>query len=145
MSLVPLLAEGIAIRWHAFAAFAALLVGAVQLAAPKGTLPHRTIGYLWAGLMLFVAVSSLWIHELRLLGPWSPIHLLSIVTIAFVPLVVWYARRRRIGQHRRGMIILYVLALLVTGLFTLLPGRVMNGRRVCELMRVTISTLPSAP
>lgn len=127
MSLAPLLAESAVIQGHAFAALAALLIGAVQLAAPKGTLQHRTIGYLWAGLMLFVAASSLWIHELRLFGPWSPIHLLSIATIAFVPLVVWHARRRRIGQHRRGMIILYVLALLVTGLFTLLPGRVMNA------------------
>ena len=127
MSLEPLLAEGAAIRWHAFAAFAAFLVGAAQFAAPKGSLPHRTIGYLWAGLMLFVAASSLWIHELRLFGPWSPIHLLSIATIAFVPLVIWHARHRRIGQHRRGMIILYVLTLLVTGLFTLLPGRVMNA------------------
>src|SRR5690348_8755302 len=29
-------------------------------------------------LMAVVAVSSLWIHEIRLVGPFSPIHLLSI-------------------------------------------------------------------
>jgi uncharacterized membrane protein len=32
-----------------------------------------------------------------------------------------------IRQHRIWMVLLYILALLVTGLFTLWPGRVMHG------------------
>ena len=36
---------------HAFAAMAAFALGIVQFAAPKGTLPHRTIGWIWVALM----------------------------------------------------------------------------------------------
>jgi uncharacterized membrane protein len=39
MSLAPLLDAAPAIPVHAFAAMTAFLLGAVQLAAPKGTLP----------------------------------------------------------------------------------------------------------
>ena len=36
-----------AIPLHAFAAMAAFVLGIVQFAAPKGTLPHRTLGWIW--------------------------------------------------------------------------------------------------
>jgi len=44
---------------------------------PKGTRNHRTLGYIWVGLMVIVAFSGLYIHVLKLVGPFSPIHLLS--------------------------------------------------------------------
>ncbi|BBC00349.1 putative membrane protein [Bradyrhizobium elkanii USDA 61] len=44
MSLAPLLDATPAIPLHAFAAMAAFVLGSIQLAAPKGTLPHRTLG-----------------------------------------------------------------------------------------------------
>jgi uncharacterized membrane protein len=81
MSLAPLLDAPPAIPLHAFAAMAAFALGIVQFAAPKGTLPHRTVGWIWVGLMVTVAASSFWIHQIRLVGPWSPIHLLSIFTL----------------------------------------------------------------
>ncbi len=46
MSLAPLLDAAPAIPVHAFAAMTAFLLGVVQLAAPKGTLPHRTLGWI---------------------------------------------------------------------------------------------------
>jgi uncharacterized membrane protein len=82
MSLAPLLDAAPAIPLHAFAAMSAFVLGLVQFAAPKGTLPHRTLGWIWVLLMASVAVSSFWIHQIRLVGPWSPIHLLSIFTLA---------------------------------------------------------------
>lgn len=91
------------------------------------TIPHRALGFLWAGLMLFFAGSSLWIHELREWGSWSWIHLLSLLTLVSVPPAVWQAHRHRVPEHRRMMILLYSLALVVTGLFTLLPGRIMHA------------------
>jgi uncharacterized membrane protein len=48
MSLAPLLDAAPAIPVHAFAAMTAFL-RVVQLAAPKGTLPHRTLGWIWVG------------------------------------------------------------------------------------------------
>ena len=98
---------------------AAFGLGAVQLAAPRGTLPHRTLGWIWVVLMVIVAASSFWIHELRLWGPWSPIHLLAIFTLAMLPLAVLHARRHRVGRHRNAMIAIFAGALVVAGLFTL--------------------------
>jgi uncharacterized membrane protein len=127
MSLAPLLDAAPAIPVHAFAAMAAFVLGTVQFAAPKGTLPHRTVGWIWVGLMVSVAISSFWIHQIRLLGPWSPIHVLSILTLVTVPLGVWMAHRHRVADHRRIMIIIFLGALLVAGLFTLVPGRIIHS------------------
>jgi uncharacterized membrane protein len=127
MSLAPLLDAAPAIPLHAFAAMTAFVLGIVQLAAPKGTLPHRTIGWIWVLLMAAVALSSFWIHQIRLVGPWSPIHLLSIFTLAMLPLAVWRAHRHRVADHRRIMVSLFAGALVVAGLFTLLPGRIMHA------------------
>src|SRR5258708_24844558 len=126
MSLAPLLDAAPAIPLHAFAAMTAFLLGVVQLAAPKGTLPHRTLGWIWAGLMVSVAVSSFWIHQIRLIRPWIPIHLLSIFTLAMLPLGVWRAHRHRVADHRRIIILVFSGALGIAGLFTLVPGRIMH-------------------
>ncbi len=127
MSLAPLLDAARAIPVHAFAAMAAFVLGVFQFAAPKGTLPHRTVGWIWSLLMLAVAISSFWIHEIRLVGPWSPIHLLSIFVLITVPLGVWRAHRHRLADHRRIMISVFSGALVIAGLFTLMPGRIMHA------------------
>jgi uncharacterized membrane protein len=127
MSLAPLLDAAPAISLHAFAAMSAFVLGLVQFAAPKGTLPHRTIGWVWVLLMLAVAISSFWVHQIRLVGPWSPIHLISIFVLVMLPLAVWRANRHQVSEHRRAMIALFSGALVVAGLFTLLPGRVMHA------------------
>ncbi len=69
MSLAPLLDASIAIQLHAFSAIAAFGLGAVQLAAPKGTLPHRTVGWVWVVLMAVVCISAFFIHQLQVWGP----------------------------------------------------------------------------
>lgn len=126
MSLGPLLSAPPPIPWHAFAALAALAIGGAQLALPKGTPSHRVMGYAWAALMLVIAASSFWIQQIRLIGPFSPIHLLSILVLVTAPLAVWYAHTHRVAAHRGAMIKLYVFALIGAGIFTLLPGRIMH-------------------
>jgi len=125
MTLAPLLDAAPAIKLHAFAAMAAFLLGIVQFAAPKGTLPHRTIGWIWVALMLAVSISAFFIHQLRLWGQWSPIHLLAIFTLVMLPLGVMAAHRHKVEQHRRTMIGIFVGALLIAGIFTFVPGRIM--------------------
>ena len=127
MSLAPLLDAAPEIPVHAFAAMAAFALGIVQFAAPKGTLPHRTVGWIWVGLMAIVAVSSFWIHEIRLLGPWSPIHLLSIMVLVLLPVAVVAARRHNVSRHRKTMIGIFTGGLVIAGLFTFLPGRIMHA------------------
>jgi uncharacterized membrane protein len=125
MTLAPLLSAAPVIQVHAFAAMAAFTFGVVQLAAPKGTLPHRTVGWIWVVLMTTIAGSSFFIHQIRLWGPWSPIHLLSIFTLVSLPLAVLAAHRHRVSAHRRAMLSMFFGALVIAGAFTFLPGRIM--------------------
>src|SRR3954468_5363976 len=107
MSLGPLLNAPLVIQVHAFAAMAAFALGLVQFAAPKGTLPHRTLGWIWVALMALVALSSFWIHTIRLVVPCTPIHLRSIFTLVMLPLAVWRARTQQVTAHRRAMIFIF--------------------------------------
>ncbi len=126
MNLAPLTNAPFAIQLHAYAALAAFVLGAVQLARVKGTTQHRALGYTWVGLMLIVAISSFWIHDMRVWGPWSPIHLLLIFTLAMLPLGVHCARRHNVTGHKRTMISIFAGALIIAGIFTLAPGRIMH-------------------
>ena len=76
--------------------------------------------------MILIAGTSLFIHTIRIWGPWSPIHLLSLFTLLVVPLAVLRARQHQVQAHRWAMIWIFTLALVVTGLFTLAPGRIMS-------------------
>src|SRR5262249_6129608 len=126
MSLAPLFDAAPVIPLPAFAAMAAFALGLLQFSAPKGTLPHRTIGWIWIERMAVVAGSSFWIHQIRLVGPWSPIHLLSIFSLSMLPLAVWKAHSHQVHAHCRIMIYLFSGALVIAGLFTVLPGRIMH-------------------
>lgn len=129
MSLAPLLSAPLVIQLHAFAAMGALVLGMVQFASAKGTLPHRTLGWVWVVLMVTVAVSSFWIHgrQIKLGAPWSPIHLLSIFSLIMLPLGIWYAHRHRVNGHRLTMISIFTGGLVIAGLFTFVPGRIMHA------------------
>jgi uncharacterized membrane protein len=121
----PLLHASPVIQIHVACAVLALIVGAVVLFRRKGDGRHRALGKVWVTLMAIVALSSFFIWTIRLWGPFSPIHLLSILTLFLLWRAVTYARRRQIVMHRRIMQSTYLLALVVTGLFTFYPGRIM--------------------
>ena len=125
MSLEPLLNASPVIQVHAVCAFAALLLGAVQLFRKKGDPLHRALGHTWVGLMALVALSSFFIWTIRVVWLFSPIHLLSIFTLVMLWRGVSAARRGDVSRHMRTMQVTYVAALIVTGLLTFLPGRIM--------------------
>lgn len=88
---------------HAFAASVAIPLGAWQLFRPtKGDQQHRVAGRVWVGAMLYVAVSSFWIRDLRH-GELSFLHVLSVVTLVTVTLGLVAARRGNIAAHRGNM------------------------------------------
>ena len=99
-------------------------IGAVQIIGPKGTLMHRILGWTWVVMMLTVAISSLFIHIINPAG-FSLIHLLSVLTLIMLPVGVYAARRHRVDLHGRTMTRLYVGALILAGIFTFFPGRLM--------------------
>ncbi len=127
MTLTPLLSASPAIQIHAFAAMAAFVLGIVQLARRKGGSLHRALGYTWAAAMILVAVSSFWISEINQWNGLSLIHLLSIQVLVTLPIALMAARRGNIRRHRFSMVGMFVGALVVAGLFTLLPGRIMHA------------------
>jgi uncharacterized membrane protein len=127
MSLTPLLNAAPEVQVHAFAAMTAFALGIVQLSAPKGTLPHRTLGWVWVVLMVVISASSFLIHGIRMWGPWSPIHILSVFTPIMLVLGVLAARGHRVRTHQITMISIFAGALVLAGLFTLVPGRIMHS------------------
>ena len=128
MSLAPLLNAPLVVQLHAFAAMLALLLGIIQIAAPKGTLPHRALGWVWIVLLTTISVSSFWIHghSWRLWRTWSPIHLLSILAPIMLIVGVALARRHNIVGHKITMISIFIGALVIAGAFTFVPGRIMH-------------------
>lgn len=126
-SLQPLINDGPVIFWHAICALTALVLASWQLLGAKGTYAHRLLGRAWVVLMAAVALSSFWIHEIEMFGLFSPIHLLSIITLVLLPMAVLAARRGQIARHRAFMVSLFLTALIIPGLFTLLPGRTMHA------------------
>ena len=126
MTLAPLLAAGPTVIAHAVAAFAALGIGVVQFTLAKGTSRHRALGWLWIAVMAGVALSSFGIHGLRQVGPFSWIHLISLFNLVMLAVAIAHARAGRIAAHRWTMVGLFLGALVITGLFTLVPGRIMH-------------------
>ena len=111
---------------HAIMAMIAIILGGIQLFMKKGGVIHKLLGRIWVSLMLIVAISSIFIHEIKLWGAYSPIHLLSLWTIFSLGLGIYLVRVGNIKRHKQVMIALYFFALILTGFFTLMPGRVMH-------------------
>lgn len=126
MTLAPLLNAPLAVQVHAIGAAAAFVLGIVQFVAPKGTAPHRVLGWVWVGLMLMVALSSFLITEVAGPGRFSWIHLLSILTLVMLPVAVWGARTGRIATHQRTMQGIFLGGLVIAGAFTFLPSRILG-------------------
>ncbi len=124
MTLAPLFAAPPVTQFHAAAAVLALLSGTLVLGLAKGTRTHLALGRLFAVAMLATAVSSFWITGLWP-GQFSPIHILSIVTLTTIPLAILARRRGDIKMHARSMVLNYA-GLLIAGAFTCAPGRVMH-------------------
>jgi cytochrome c peroxidase len=107
---------------HAAFAATALLLGVQLLWRRKGSTAHRRLGWLWVLLMAAVALSSFGIYRER----FSWIHGLSVLTLASLAYGVWHARRHQVHHHRFTMLSLFFGALVITGLFTLLPQRLIG-------------------
>lgn len=123
----PLAAAPSAIQIHVAAALTALAIGTVLLIGVKGTRLHRGLGWVWVLAMGTTAVSSFFIHAINPGGPagLSLIHLLSGWTVVGLPMAVYAARRHKVQAHRRAMTGMFVGGLIVAGLLTFLPGRLM--------------------
>ena len=145
MTLTPLLESAGIVQFHTYIALVAVGLGGVQLFAPKGTIPHRTVGWAWVLLMaLMIITGFLSSHDIFSFGPFSPkiccrdlscrlgstkcgsIHILSVFVLLLLPFAVLQARLQNVIRHRQAMIILFTI-LALGGLGTLLPTRIMHA------------------
>jgi len=108
---------------HTIAASIAVVLGAALLFGRKGHRAHRIGGWIWVLCMTTVAGIS---FAIRGAGGFSWIHGLSVLTLITLITGVAAARSHRVKAHRINMISLYVGALIITGLFTLLPNRLIG-------------------
>jgi len=134
MSLQPLLDAHWIIQIHAFSAMAAVVLGVIQLAAPKGTLPHKSLGLVWVILMSIIAVSSVFI--VRPTEPGDPfwarfsyIHIFTVITAIGVIGGVQHllAGGPNLKKHKDPFIGIFIGGLIVAGALAFLPGRIMHA------------------
>ncbi|MGB0446085.1 MAG: DUF2306 domain-containing protein [Pseudomonadales bacterium] len=114
---------------HAFMALLAIPVGWYIFLTPKGTPRHRLVGRIWVLLLSIVAITALSITTINP-GHYSVIHLLIPYTLGSLVYSIWNIRKfkqTKITKYKRAhmnsMIGVYIGALLIAGVFTLMPGR----------------------
>lgn len=117
-------AQSPVVQAHVIAALIALAAGAFILLRRKGDRLHRILGWSWSVMMAGTAGTSLFIMELNH-GHFSLIHGLSAYTLIALPLGIMAARARNIRAHRSMMMSMFTGALIIAGLFTFIPGRLM--------------------
>lgn len=117
---------------HMSLALTATALGPLALWARMGHRPypqlHRASGYAWVTCMLGAALSSLFIRDFKLPNLWgyTPVHLLIPLTFYSLYRSFRFLAQGNTAGHRKTMQWIYVLACLVTGAFTLLPGRLLG-------------------
>ncbi len=126
MTFDPLLNTPLAVQIHVCAALSAIALGPLALWRRSRDRWHKALGYAWIAVMAVTALSSFWISDAPVIGPFSLIHALSVFTVWGLWSGLKAARERRIANHQMEMRRLYFWAMGVAGLFTFLPGRRMN-------------------
>lgn len=118
--------QSLPIQLHLGAIFLVILLSPLQLWRGRRDRWHRLGGYVWISAMAVAAIVAFWINDLRHLGPFSAIHLLSIYVLVQLFLAVRDARAGRIDAHRRRLQSMSLFALVGAGAFTFAPGRTMG-------------------
>ncbi|MCF6329854.1 MAG: DUF2306 domain-containing protein, partial [Henriciella sp.] len=124
LSLGPLVVAPTIVQVHVAGALLAFLVGLILLVLPKGVGLHKLLGWTWVAAIVVTAGSSFFMTGL--MGQYySPIHALSAWVMLTLPFGIAAIRRGDVGKHRKAMTGMFLGGLLVAGLFSFLPGRLM--------------------
>jgi uncharacterized membrane protein len=121
------------IFFHAISASVAVALGIFIFLNKKGTSKHILSGRIWVFLLAIVSISAIYIQQINP-GQYSPIHLLIPFTLVSLIYSIWNIRQfkktkqtKYIRNHKYSMIGVYIGALVIAGLFTLMPGRIIHG------------------
>lgn len=116
----------VAILTHLATVIPALPLGLYLLLARKGTATHKALGKLWLALMVTTALAALFIRTLNH-GQFSFIHLFVPLTLIIAWRAIASARAGNIRAHRRHIVGLYLGALIIPGIFAMMPTRLMGA------------------
>jgi uncharacterized membrane protein len=116
MRLAPLLQASPAIQVHVAAAVIAIVLGAYQFLARKGSAPHRIVGWIWVVLLGSICISSFFIPGSVFIGPISVFHALSVYTLWSLYMGAKAARRHQVADHKSYMIWIYGLSIVLSAI-----------------------------
>jgi uncharacterized membrane protein len=117
-------AAPLVVQVHLVTVLAAFALATAQLLGAKGTPLHRAMGWALAAMFVATALDSLFIRNPGS-GLFNPFQFFSIWTLIAIPLALVAARRHNVAFHARMMTGFYVGALIVAGVLTFIPGRLM--------------------
>ena len=107
----------------------AFLIGTFLLLNRKGSPKHKLLGKIYMTLMLFTAITTLFMSAAigpAFLGHFGFIHIFSISVFYTVPSAYFAVQNGDIAKHKGNMIGLYFGGLLIAGAFTFAPGRLLH-------------------
>ena len=117
-------ARHMAIVIHVATVLPCVPLGAYLLLTRKGTKLHKQLGKIWVGLMVTTATAAIFIKSG---GSFSFIHIFVPMTYIASYKIIATARRGDMKGHRYEVISLYLGALMIPGIFSLiLEGRLLN-------------------
>lgn len=126
MALAPLIDAPPVVQLHVAAALLSVVLGPVAIFRRSRDIVHRMAGRVWVAAMLVTAGSSFWISEDPMIGPFSVIHILSVITLLGLVSAIRVIRVGDVAKHGATMRALYAQALMLAGAFTFFPGRRMS-------------------
>lgn len=115
----------LAIQIHIVAALVALCLGIWMFTRRKGDKAHRLGGKIFLVFMLMTATSAIFIRQINE-GSFSWIHIFVPVTFIAAWEAVYYIRKGNIRHHKRAVSGMFFGALLIPGLLSMMPGRLMH-------------------
>lgn len=112
---------------HTILAVVAIVAGAWNFMQPKGTRPHRRVGWVYAGSMVGMLATSFFIFDL--FGGFGVFHVMALFSAATLALALYFPLRRHrhpgwLVHHYYWMSYSYVGLVMAGGshLFGLVPG-----------------------
>lgn len=125
IDVTPLLASVPILQIHVISALTTFAIGILLLLGlPKGTTTHKRLGWTWSAFMASTAISSFFLVGLNG-GHFSFIHGLSAWIIIILPFGLLAARRHNVTSHAKHMRGMFFGGMVIAGLFSFLPGRLM--------------------
>lgn len=126
MTLDPLLFAPLEVQIHAIAAVLSVVIGPMALFRRSRDIWHKRAGYAWVCTMAITALSGFFINTTPIVGPFGPIHLLSVMALWGLIDGMRRILRGDVRGHQEAMRSLYFWGLGIAGIFTFFPGRRLN-------------------